>query len=651
MRTLDIDIETYSSVALGDCGVYKYVESTDFDIILFSWSEDDGPVQVADIALGEKIPAYIVQAIYDPEVTKYAHNAAFEMCCLSKYLGHEVDVRQWDCTMVMCARMGFPLALGQAAAVLHLDQQKMKEGKNLIRYFCQPATSGKNAGNRNEPQLHLDKWQVFKDYCLQDVATEGAIRRRLQGLIEVPAWERRLYEIDYEINRRGVAVDIDLARKAVAMSEEKDAELLQEARELTGLDNPKSVAQASEWVRAKQMLSKAPGLNKDAVKDMLKNWSLLPEVKQYLAIRSQLAKTSVKKYQAVLDAVCADGRIHGILQYYGTFTGRWAGRLVQMQNLPQNHLKEIGAARAMLKEGDRDAIELIYGDVKQTLSELIRTTFIPKPGYVFHVCDFSAIEARVLAWLAGEEWVVEVFRTHGKIYEATASQMYHVPVSEITKGDPRRQRGKIATLALGYGGGVGALEAMDPAGVIPEAEKKSTVRMWRQANLHIVHFWQAVEEAALKAINTGITQTIHKGLRLGYKKGCMTVTLPSGRTIVYPRVRIEQEEMMYGGIKPTISYERLNQETRQWGRARTYGGKLTENIVQSIARDILATVLMREHDAGLNVVFHVHDETITECPTSVPLEQIEAIFSEPIPWAEGLPLKGAGYSGSFYFKD
>lgn len=651
MRTLDIDIETYSSESLSDCGVYRYVESPDFAILLFSWSEDDGPVQCADLALGEEIPQHVASAIFDPEVTKYAHNAAFEMCCLSRYFGRDVDVTQWDCTMIMCARMGFPLALGQAAAVLHLDQQKMTEGKNLIRYFCQPASTGKNKGNRNDPRLHLDKWEVFKDYCLQDVNTETAIRRRLQGLIEIPAWERRLYEVDYIINRRGVAVDTKLARRAVEMSAEVDEELMQEARELTGLSNPKSVAQASEWMRQKMHMSKAPELNKDAVKKMLQSYILPPEVRRYLELRSQIAKTSVKKYQAVLNAVCKDGRIHGILQYYGTFTGRWAGRLVQMQNLPQNHLRDISAARAMLKAGDRDALELTYGDVKQALSELVRTTFIPAEGNIFHVCDFSAIEARVLAWLADEKWVVDVFRTHGKIYEATASRMYHVPVEEITKGDPRRQRGKIATLALGYGGGVGALEAMDPAGTIPEEEKKATVIMWRKANPHIVNFWGTVEEAAMKAINTGRTQIIHKNIQLSYQRGCLIITLPSGRSIVYPRVRIEQEEMRYGGIKATISYERLDQETRQWGRARTYGGKLTENIVQSIARDILANVLLREYDAKLNVVFHVHDETITECPPSVQLEEIEAIFSCPISWAKGLPLKGAGYSGNFYFKD
>lgn len=695
MHILDIDIETYSSQPLGDCGVYRYAESPDFAILLFSWSEDDGPVQCADLALGEQIPPAVAEAIYDPAVIKYAHNASFEMCCLSRYFGRQVDVRQWRCTMVLCARLGFPLALGQAAQVLRLSQQKMTEGKALIRYFCQPAVSGKNKGNRNMPELHRDKWQVFKDYCLQDVATEAAIRRRLSGIIEVPAWEQRLYEVDYEINRRGVAVDTDLARRAVAMAAEVDAQLLAEARELTGLSNPMSVPQAKEWIRQTAHLAKAPAsLDKDAMKAMLASPYTRPEVRRYIELRQQLAKTSVKKYEAMLSAVCADGRVHGLLQYYGSFTGRWAGRLVQLQNLPQNHLHDIAAARAMLKASDTIGIEITYGDVKQTLSELIRTAFIPAPstapstapslvpafhagpsapstpltgsapgGFpagapssspqsspIFHVCDFSAIEARVLAWIAGEEWVLEVFRTHGRIYEATAAQMYHVPVEDIHKGDPRRQRGKIATLALGYGGGVGALEAMDPAGVIPEEEKKSTVRKWREANPHIVRFWRIVEEAALRAIGTGRLQVINRGIRLNYNRGALIITLPSGRSIVYPRVRVEEEEMAYG-TKPTISYERLDQTTRQWGRARTYGGKLTENVVQAVARDILAQVLLREYDAGLRVVFHVHDETITEATTDTPLSAIEAIFSQPISWAPGLPLKGAGYSGNFYFKD
>ena len=677
MTTLDIDIETYSSASLSDCGVYRYVEAPDFRILLFSWSEDGGPVQCADLALGEAIPPRIVEALYDPAVVKYAHNAAFEMCCLSHHFQRPVDVRQWDCTMILCARLGFPLALGQAAKVLHLDEQKMTEGKALIRYFCQPATAGKNKGNRNAPELHTDKWATFKAYCLQDVATEQAIRLRLQGIIDVPAWERRLYEVDYAINRRGVAVDVTLARRAVAMAAEVDAELMAEARELTGLDNPLSVVQAKEWVRQKQMLRTAPAsLDKDAMKVLLASPTLHPDVRRYIGLRQQLAKTSVKKYEAMLNAVCADGRIHGLLQYYGTFTGRWAGRLVQLQNLPQNHLRDIAAARAMLLDGDAFALEATYGDVKQVLSELIRTAFIPAPitvpaaspaglpqpsalnpqpstatpSPIFHVCDFSAIEARVLSWLAGEDWVVEVFRTHGKIYEATAAQMYHVPVADIHKGDPRRQRGKIATLALGYGGGVGALEAMDPTGVIPEAEKRSTVKMWRDANPHIVRFWRILEEAAIRAINTGREQQINKGILLNYHRGCLIITLPSGRSIVYPRVRLEEEETAFGS-KTTISYERLDQTTRQWGRARTYGGKLTENVVQSTARDILAVVLLREYDAGLNVVFHVHDETITEATTDVPLATIEALFSAPIPWARGLPLKGAGYSGPFYFKD
>lgn len=720
MTTLDIDIETYSSASLSDCGVYRYVEAPDFCILLFSWSEDGGPVQCADLALGEAIPPRIVEALYDPAVVKYAHNAAFEMCCLSHHFRRPVDVRQWDCTMILCARLGFPLALGQAAKVLHLDEQKMTEGKALIRYFCQPATAGKNKGNRNAPELHADKWQTFKAYCLQDVATEQAIRLRLQGIIDVPAWERRLYEVDYAINRRGVAVDVTLARRAVAMAAEVDAKLMAEARELTGLGNPLSVVQAKEWIRQKQMLRTAPAsLDKDAMKVLLASPTLHPDVRRYIGLRQQLAKTSVKKYEAMLNAVCADGRIHGLLQYYGTFTGRWAGRLVQLQNLPQNHLRDIAAARAMLLDGDALALEATYGDVKQVLSELIRTAFIPAPAgcgsvsqrpssspitdhcvlfpapvgcgavsqrpssspitdrYVlfpapitvpaaspagspqpstttsspiFHVCDFSAIEARVLSWLACEDWVVEVFRTHGKIYEATAAQMYHVPVADIHKGDPRRQRGKIATLALGYGGGVGALEAMDPTGIIPEAEKRSTVKMWRDANPHIVRFWRILEEAAIRAINTGREQQINKGILLNYHRGCLIITLPSGRSIVYPRVRLEEEETAFGA-KTTISYERLDQTTRQWGRARTYGGKLTENVVQSTARDILAVVLLREYDAGLNVVFHVHDETITEATTDVPLATIEALFSAPIPWARGLPLKGAGYSGPFYFKD
>ena len=643
---LDIDIETYSSEALADCGVYRYAESSDFDILLFSYSVDDGPVQVVDLAMGERIPEEIEAAVYSPDVVKYAHNATFEMTCLSHYFGRPVDVRQWDCTMVMCARCGFPLQLGQAAKVLSLEQQKMREGKALIRYFCQP----NNKGERNLPSDHPDKWEVFKAYCLQDVATEQAIRRRLQGFVEVPDWERRLYEVDYAINRRGVQLDIDLAANAVEMAAAEDARLLDEARELTGLDNPQSVTQAKQWIQQKLGLARLDSLDKDAMRRMLAMPVLHPDVRRYLEIRTQLAKTSVKKYDSMLSSVCCDGRIRGLLQFYGTFTGRWAGRLVQLQNLPQNHLRAIGVAREMLAEGDADGIELTYGSVKQTLSELVRTAFIPRPGYVFHVCDFSAIEARVLSWLAGEEWVIEVFRTHGKIYEATAANMYHVPIEDIHKGDPRRQRGKVATLALGYGGGKSALEAMDREGLIPENEKAGVVKMWRAANPHIVKFWSIIEDAAMRAIVSRREQVINKGVRLNYHRGALVITLPSGRSIVYPRVRIEQEEMAYG-MKNTISYERLDQTTKQWGRSRTYGGKLTENVVQAIARDILATVLLREEERGLGVVFHVHDETITECSADIPLSEIEGIFSEPIPWAQGLPLKGAGYTGNYYYKD
>lgn len=650
MKELGIDIETYSSRDLGKCGVYKYVEAPDFAILLFAYSVDGGEVACVDLAQGEELPAEIRAALTDPAVTKTAWNAAFERICLSKYLGLDkpLDPAQWKCTMVRAARMGLPLALGQCAEVLRLAEGKMTEGKALIRFFSVP---GRN-GVRHLPEAAPDRWDTFKKYCIRDVEVEQALLAKVRRL-EPVEFDEDLYIADQEINDRGVLIDRELVDNAARFDAEYKAELLKEAQQLTGMENPNSAAQIKDYLKRTTGLT-FDSIGKKSLDDIESSLIYWPKARRVIALRREMSKTSNKKYEAMQACVCSDGRIHGLLQFCGAArTGRWAGRLVQVQNLPQNHLPDLDFARSMVKAGDLEDFELNYADVTQVLSELIRTAFIASPGHILHVCDFSAIEARVIAWIAGENWVLDIFRQGGDIYCATASQMFGVPVEKHGKNSHLRQKGKISVLALGYGGGIAALEAMGGSKLgLTEYEERETVKLWREANPRIVRFWSIIEKAAITAIKTGKTVTINRGITVGYRWGMLLITLPSGRTICYPRARISMEyDDGWRGDHEVIEYEGLNQTTKKWEVLRTYGGKLTENIVQATARDILGAVMLRARRENLPVVFHVHDEIIVDAPADRPLTDVEALFSEPIEWCRGLPLKGAGYSTPYYLKD
>lgn len=650
MRELGIDIETYSSNDLVNCGVYKYVEAPDFTILLFAYSIDGGPVVCVDFAMGEKLPDDVFAALTDPDVIKTAFNAAFERICISVYFfgGKLLDPKQWRCTMVLAARMGLPLSLGQCGEVLHLAEGKMTEGKALIRYFSVP---GKN-GKRHLPSDAPDKWDTFKKYNIRDVEVEQAIKRKVQRL--KPAdFDEELYVADQEINDRGVKIDRTLVDAAARFDDEYKAQLLAEAQQLTGMENPNSPAQIKEYIKnttgfTVETLNKG---NLDTLDEKLIYW---PKAQRVIAIRREMGKTSNKKYEAMQKCVCKDGRIHGLLQFCGAArTGRWAGRLVQVQNLPQNHLASLDFARSLVRQGDLDEFEMNYANVTQVLSELIRTAFVAEPGKTFHVCDFSAIECRVIAWLASEDWVLEVFRSNGDIYCANASKMFKVPVEKHGQNAQLRQKGKIATLALGYGGGVSALEAMGGSKLgLTEDEEKEIVKLWRDSNPRIVRMWAVIEKAAITAIKTGESVTVYRNIVIGKRWGMLTITLPSGRTICYPRAEVETEyNDGWRGDHDIIEYEGLNQTTKKWGKVRTYGGKLTENIVQAVARDILGIVILRAKAEGLNIVFHIHDEIIVEATPDQTLADVEALFSKPIDWCRDLPLKGAGYTTPYYLKD
>lgn len=648
MRELAIDIETYSSNDLKSCGVYRYVEADDFTILLFSYSIDGGEVICVDLAQGEQLPDEIVKALRDESVVKTAFNAAFERVCISKYMGWPLmDPSQWRCTMVAAARMGLPLSLEQCGEVLHLPNGKMKEGRSLIRFFSTP-----HKGSRRLPSDSPERWELFKEYNIRDVEVEQAILAKVRRL-ESPKFDDDLYVVDQLINDRGVLLDRELATNATRFDDEYKAGLLEEAKKLTGMENPNSPAQLKEWLRKFAGISVAT-LNKTNLDEVDKLVAYNDVARRVLAIRKELGKTSNKKYSAMLNCVCADGRVRGLLQFCGASrTGRWAGRLVQIQNLPQNHIKDIDLARDLVKAGDLDDFMLSYSNPTQVLSELIRTAFVAKQGCQFHVCDFSAIEARVIAWLAGEEWVLDVFRQGGDIYCATASQMFNCKVEKHGENAELRQKGKIAVLALGYGGGVAALEAMGGArmGLLPH-EMRDIMKRWREANPRIVWLWSVIEQAAIKAIKTGESVTIHRGIVVSYRWGMLLITLPSGRTLCYPRAAIGIEYSDgWRGQHEVIEYEGSNQTTKKWEKLRTYGGKLTENVVQAIARDILGVIILRAHSANLNIVFHVHDEIVVEAEPHQTLSMVDQIFSAPIEWCKDLPLKGAGYTTPYYLKD
>ncbi len=657
MRHLSIDIETKSSVDIGKAGLYKYAQSSDFEVLLLAYRLDGSPVEIVDLAQGEEMPEWMRNALRSPDVAKHAYNAAFEWFCLNR-AGFETPLEQWQCTMAHGLYCGYAAGLDATGRAIGLpqDKRKLTAGKALIRYFCVPCRPTKANGNRiwNLPRHAPEKWSLFKDYCKQDVVTESEILKRL-SLFPMPEEEERLWQMDVRMNAFGVRVDEELIQGALAIDSESTGRLEEDARGLTGLGNPNSAAQLLPWLRANGL--ELENLQKATVAEALGREGLPEKVRRVLEIRQQLGKTSIKKYVAMEAAMGMDGRVRGLTQYYGANrTGRWAGRLVQMQNLPRNYLKTLDGARGLVRRGNYAGIRMIYGNVPDTLSQLIRTAFIPSEGNKFVVADFSAIEARVIAWLAGEQWVNEVFATHGKIYEATASQMFHVPIERIVKGNPEyalRQKGKVATLALGYQGGSNALIAMGALNMgLSEEELPDIVQRWRGANPRIRDLWYAVEEAALVAMQTAQPQAIH-GLifalegDLIYGQSFLTVQLPSGRKLFYPRPFLQENQ--FGRM--AVHYYTVGQQTRKWEVTSTYGGKLTENIVQAIARDCLAETLRRIDARGLQVVFHVHDEVIIDAPPDVTVDEICALMAEPIPWAPGLVLKGAGFESEYYMKD
>ncbi len=643
-RVLSADIETFSDVDLIKCGVYAYADSPAFEILLFAYSFDGGETQVIDLAQGEQLPAEVEEAIFDVSVTKTAYNANFERTCLSKHFGRYIPPESWHCSAVQAAMLALPRSLEDVGRVLGLDEQKMKEGKELIRYFCVPCKPTKANGGRarNLPCHAPEKWELFKTYCKRDVDVEKAIRRKLHNF-PIPESEMELYRLDQRINDRGVLVDMGLVKQAIACERLHKEVVTKRAYELTGLENPNSVAQLKGWLGDKGM--EAESLSKKAVADMIAETD--GEVEELLRLRLLMAKTSVKKYEAMERSVCSDGRVHGLLQFYGANrTGRFAGRLVQIQNLPQNHLPDLELARELVKQGRFEDIELLYDSTPNVLSELIRTAFIPKPGCRFVVADFSAIEARVLAWLSGEQWRLDVFTSHGKIYEASASSMFHVPMEEITKGSPLRQKGKLAELGLGFGGASGALVSMGALDMgLVEDELPPLVAAWRKANPHIVQFWWDVDAAAVKAVREKQKTKVGK-IIFEYKSGILFITLPSGRKLSYVKPRMAVNKFGRDGL----TYEGIA-ENKKWSRIETYGPKLVENIVQGTARDLLAEAMLRVEKKGYPIVMHCHDEIIAEVPEGCGSvdEMCEVMAVQP-EWAEGLPLRADGYQCPFYQK-
>ena len=646
MKTLSIDIETYSDQNLSKTGVYRYVESPVFEILLFSYSVDGGPVQLVDLACSEKIPADIITALEDDAVTKWAFNANFERICLSRHLGYPtgdyLDPDSWKCSMVWAATMGLPLSLEGVGAVLGLEKQKLTEGKDLIKYFCQPCAPTKSNGQRtrNLPAHAPDKWLAFKKYNIRDVETEMSIQARL-AKYSVPDSIWNEYHMDQEINDRGVALDMELVRQSIQMDGRSRSELTRAMKELTALENPNSVQQMKQWLSDNGM--ETDTLGKKAVTELLK--TAPPELQKVLTLRQQLAKSSVKKYQAMETAVCADGRARGMFQFYGANrTGRWAGRIIQMQNLPQNHLNDLAEARSLVRSGDFDAVEMLYEDVPDTLSQLIRTAFVPQDGRKFIVADFSAIEARVIAWLAGETWRQEVFAEGKDIYCASASQMFGVPVEKHGINGHLRQKGKIAELALGYGGSLGALKAMGALEMgLAEEELQPLVAAWRDANPKIVQFWWAVDRAVMDAVVQKSTTNTH-GITFCCKSGMLFITLPSGRQLAYVKPKIGTNK--FGG--DCITYEGVG-STKKWERLDSYGPKFVENIVQATARDILCYAMTTLRCCS--IVMHIHDEVVIEADRRMSLQAVCDQMGRTPPWAKGLQLRADGYETDFYKKD
>lgn len=661
---LSIDLETFSSVPIQKSGAFKYVQSPDFEILLFAYSYDYGPVQIVDLACGEVLPDEICRALTDPDCIKSAYNAAFEWYCLSKFCGYLLPVEQWRDTMLHGLYCGFTAGLEATGNAIGLaeDKKKLTTGKSLIKYFCVPCKPTKSNGNRtrNYPKHDPDKWKLFRTYCIGDVVTEMEIERRLSNF-PVPDEVEKQWQTDLLINARGVAVDMDLVLGAIEIDAKSRGLLVEEGAKLSGLENPNSNAQLKTWLNkrlAAAGMPLMPDMTKDTVEATLSDDNIPEEVRRMLEIKQGLSKTSTKKYDAIENAVCADGRVRGMLQFYGANrTGRWAGRFVQVQNLPRTYMKYLPAARSMVKDRNSDMLRFCYGSVPDALSQLIRTSFIPSIGNKLVDADFSSIEARVISWLAGEQWRLEVFRGHGKIYEASASQMFGVPIDRIVKGNPEyalRAKGKIAELALGYQGSAGALAQMGALNMgIPEEDLPEIVSRWRQANSRIVDLWYKVEEAAVSTIDTGI-QTGANGLIFtreydaDNKLDFLTITLPSGRKLFYANPNLGTN----GWGRSSINYMGVNQRTRQWETLETYGGKLVENCVQAIARDCLAVAIENLEAAGYKIVFHIHDEVVIDSPEeTADLDDVTRIMTKPIAWAPDLPLNADGWVGDFFTKD
>ncbi len=660
LHHMNVDIETYSSVGITKAGAYAYAESPDFEILLIAYRLDDGPVKVIDQTGATETDGDFEEFwnhLASVDVIKTAYNANFERTCLASYFKREMPPEEWRCTAVHAATLGLPGNLAGVGAALGLpeDKQKDKIGKSLISYFCKPCRPTKANGGRtrNLPEHDPEKWAQFIEYNRQDVVTESAIREML-AKYPVPESEQELWSLDQRMNDRGVLLDMNIVEKIIRYDAVYHERLMNEARSLTSLDNPNSLAQLKTWY-LKEYNLQVSSITKDTIPEIigrLEEMSCIMDTERgirMLEIRQELGKTSTKKYAAMTEAVCSDSRLRGILQFYGANrTGRWAGRIVQVHNLPQNKIPDLGLARELVKEERFEDLELLFGGVPFIFSQLVRTAFIPSGGCRFVVSDFSAIEARVIAWLADEEWRLEVFRTHGKIYEASASQMFHVPIENIKKGSRLRQQGKVAELALGYGGSFGAIKKMDKAGSIPDDEIPLLVQNWRRANPRICKFWRTAENAAKTAIRERRSVRVQHGLVFSYINRILFITLPSGRKLAYYDARIED----YEG-KESITYAGVEQNTKRWGRLETWGGKLVENIVQAVARDCLAETVKKVSAAGYRIVMHVHDEIVVDVPEEDKdaLKMITGIMKISPEWAKDMPLRGDGYETAFYKKD
>lgn len=659
-KELHVDIETYSSIDIKSCGAYRYLQSVDFEILLVAYAFDNEEVQIVDLAQGEELPIEFTTALTDPTIRKYAHNAAFEREAFKNF-GIKVPIEQWTCTAVHAAYCGLPLSLDMVSKALNFGEDKAKQaaGKALIRYFCIPCKPTKTNGYRyrNLPEHDPEKWEAFKDYCVQDVVAERSIEERLEDY-PLPDFEKKMYVLDQEINDRGIMIDADMARKAYQINEDYSKILTDKVKKLTGVENPNSIAQLKEWI-SNATGSEVKSLAKQQVSDLLESDAIEP-VKEVLRLRQKLSKSSIKKYTAMLNCICNDSRGHGFFQFYGANrTGRWAGRLVQLQNLTKNYLPDLTLARETVKEGDYKKVELLYGDVSDTLSQLIRTTFVAPAGKTFAVADFSAIEARVIAWLANETWRLDVFKSHGKIYEASASSMFKVPIEEVTKGSELRQKAKIAELALGYQGSIGALTTMGGEQMgLSKDEMEDIVYRWRQASPRIVQFWKDLEGCAKLAVRTMRPVTSkHRGLVFDSNGKVMTIKLPSGRKLFYCNPMLKKKTVRKDNGETweaeSLVYAGMDQVKRQWSRVDTYGGKLAENITQAVARDLLAEAMQALKGQGFDIVMHVHDEIVCEIPKNCPqyLDGMVEFMSKPIRWAKGLPLAADGYLTDYYKKD